>query len=313
MKKISLVIPCLNEEETIPLLYKELNHIMRRIKKYDFEIFFIDDGSIDKTLELLRKISKKDKRVRYISFSRNFGKEAAIYAGLKECRGDFTAIMDADLQDPPEKLIEMISILEKEEVDCVALYNSSYKKYGLIRCILTKLWYKIANKLSNTKQMTGARDFRLMKKEMVDAILSLTEYNRFTKGLFSYVGFHTKWISYDTPNRVKGKSKYSMKSLIKYGLNGIVSSSEAPLTLSVYIGMIFCLISFLAIIFIIIKTLIWGDPTTGWPSLACIIIFVSGVQLFFLGIIGTYISKIYLEVKERPLYIIKERSKKGRK
>lgn len=308
-EKISVIVPCFNEEESIPLFYEEINKVSKKMKLLDFEFIFVNDGSSDKTLEILRGLSKKDDRVRYISFSRNFGKEAGMYAGLEAVTGDYAAIMDADMQDPPEKIIEMYDILQKEEYDCVALYTKKHQDYNFIRRTLTSIWYVINDKLANMKQMPGARDFRLMKRKMVDAILSVREYNRYTKGIFGFIGFETKWLEYETPERAAGTSKFNLIKLTKYALEGILSNSTTPLILSAYVGILFCLIAVIAIIVIISKTLIWGDPVQGWPSTACIIIFVGGIQLFFLGIIGMYLSKIYLEVKRRPNYIIKETEK----
>ena len=305
-EKISLIIPCFNEEESIPLFYEETNKVSKKMKNVDFEMIFVNDGSKDKTLPILRELSKKDKRVRYISFSRNFGKEAGMYAGLEAVTGDYAAIMDADMQDPPEKLIEMYEIIKTEDV---ALYTESHKGYNFIRKALTNCWYKLIDKISDSHQVPGARDFRLMTRQMVDAILDMKEYNRYTKGMFGFVGFETKWLAYDAPDRAAGTSKFNLRKLIKYAMEGIMAFSTTPLLLSAYVGITFCFIAFLAIIFIIVKTLVWGDPTSGWPSMACIIIFVSGVQLFFLGVIGMYLSKIYLEIKHRPVYIVKETEK----
>ena len=305
-KCISLIIPCFNEEEAIPLFYEEVNKISKEMKEVDFEYVFIDDGSKDNTLSILKDLSKKDKRAKYVSFSRNFGKEAGMYAGLEKVTGDYVAIMDVDMQDPPKMIIEMYDKIQKDNIDCIALYTNSHEGYSFIRKHLTNTWYRIVNKILKSKQKPGARDFRLMKRSMVDSLLSMKEYNRYVKGMFDYIGYETEWIEYTAPNRSTGESKYSITKLIKYAIEGIVSFSTTPLIVSAYIGMIFCLIAFLAILVIIIKTLLFGDPVAGWPSMTCIIIFVSGIQLFFLGIIGTYLSKIYLEVKERPLYIIKE-------
>ena len=307
-KIISIVVPCYNEEESIEIFYNEIEKVFKTIKGAGFELIFIDDGSNDKSKSIMQDLSKKDERVKYVSLSRNFGKEAGMYAGLSEVTGDYAAIMDVDLQDPPEYLKIMYETLEKEDYDCVALYTKSHEGYSAIRKSFTNLWYKLIDRISNSKQMPGARDFRLMTKQMVDTIISMQEYNRYIKGFFGYIGFKTKWISYNAPERKQGVSKYSIKSLFKYAIEGITSFSTLPLIISVYVGLLFCLVSFIVIIGIIIKTLVYGDPTPGWPSLACIIIFVSGIQLFFLGIIGTYISKIYLEVKNRPVYIIKEKN-----
>ena len=308
-KIISLIIPCYNEEESINICYNEVNKVTKKMQKQSFEIIFIDDGSKDKTLSILKELSIKDKRVKYLSFSRNFGKEAGMYAGLKYSKGDYVAIMDVDLQDPPEKLIEMYEIINNENYDCVALYTKSHKGYGFLRKKLTDIWYKLIDKISDFKQMPGARDYRLMSRQMVDAIVSMPEYNRYIKGIFGYVGYNTKWLSYEAPDRVAGTSKYSIRKLISYALEGILFFSTKPLIISAYVGLLFCLISFIFIIVIIIRTLIYGNPVSGWPSMVCIILFLSGIQLLFLGIIGLYLSKVYTEVKRRPNYIVKETEK----
>lgn len=309
-EKISIIVPCYNEEESLPIFYKEIDKISKEMKVVDFEFLFINDGSRDKTLNILREMAKKDKRVRYISFSRNFGKEAGMWAGLENATGDFVAIMDADMQDPPSKVKEMYDILSKDkEYDCVGLYTVDHKDYSFFRRICTNIWYKLISKISDNRQVPGVRDFRLMRRQMVDAILEMKEYNRYTKGIFSFVGFNTKWLEFKTGDRVAGTSKFNFWKLFKYALEGIVSFSTAPLVLSAIIGVIFCFIAFVAILVIIIKTLAFGDLVSGWPSLACIVIFVSGVQLFFLGVIGMYLSKTYLEVKKRPIYIVKETEK----
>lgn len=309
-EKISIIVPCYNEEESLPIFYKEIDKISSQMKSVDFEFLFINDGSRDKTLSILREMAKKDKRVRYISFSRNFGKEAGMWAGLENANGDYVAIMDADMQDPPSKVKEMYDILSKDkEYDCVGLYTVDHKDYSFFRRICTNIWYKLISKISDNRQVPGVRDFRLMRRQMVDAILEMKEYNRYTKGIFSFVGFNTKWLEFKTGDRVAGTSKFNFWKLFKYALEGIVSFSTAPLVISAIIGVIFCFIAFIAILVIIIKTLAFGDPVSGWPSLACIVIFVSGVQLFFLGVIGMYLSKTYLEVKNRPIYIVKETEK----
>lgn len=308
-EKISVVVPCYNEELSLPIFYKELCRVSNEMKELDFEILFVNDGSKDNTLDILRDFAKKDDRVRYISFSRNFGKEAGMYAGLSNATGDYVTLMDADMQDPPEMLKGMYKSIKEEGYDCVALYTSTHDDYTLLRKFFTKCWYKLIGSISSIKQVPGARDFRLMKRRMVDAIVSMGEYNRYTKGIFGFVGFETKWIDYKTPNRVAGKSKFNFIKLFKYALEGILAFSTTPLVLSAFIGILFCLIAFIAIIFIISKTIIFGDPVGGWPSLACIIIFMGGIQLFFFGIMGMYLSKTYLEVKHRPLYIMKETEK----
>ena len=303
---ISIVVPCFNEEESLPIFYEAIDKVAKEMDYVHFELVFIDDGSKDKTIEIIKELTKKDKRVKYVSFSRNFGKEAGMYAGLQKTTGDYVAIMDSDLQDPPEMLKTMYHYVTEEGYDCAALYTKSHEGYGVIRKSLTSLWYKLIDKISTSHQIPGARDYRLMKRKMVDAILSMKEYNRYTKGMFGFVGFQTKWIAYHAPDRVAGKSKFTLGKLVKYAVEGIVSFSTSPLLLSAYIGLFFCFAAFIVIIGIIIKTLVWGDPVSGWPSLACLIVFIGGLQLFFLGIIGIYLSKIYLEVKKRPVYIAKE-------
>ena len=305
-KKISIVVPCYNEEESLPIFYEEINKVMIEMKKVKFELIFINDGSKDRTLEILRELAKKDKHVRYISFSRNFGKEAGILAGLEASVGDYVCMMDVDLQDPPHLLIEMYETLENSDYDCVATRSVSRNGYSFFRKLFTKWYYKIINKISKTEIVDGARDFRLMSRQMVDAILSLKEYNRYSKGIFSWVGFKTKWLTFENTERVAGTTKWNFWKLFAYSMESIVGFSTVPLLISSIAGILFCVISFIMILVIIIKTLIFGDPVSGWPSLVCIIFFVSGVQLFSLGIIGQYLSKTYLEVKNRPVYIIKE-------
>ena len=310
MKKlISIVIPCYNEEETIPYFYKEITKISEEINKTNFEFIFVNDGSKDDTLKLLKELSKKDKRVRFVSFSRNFGKEAAMYAGFEYSKGDYVAVMDADLQDPPYLLKEMYKTLENSDYDCVATRRVTRKGEPVIRSFFARCFYKIINKMSKYEMVDGARDYRLMTRQMVDSIVSLKEYNRYSKGLFSFVGFNTKWIEYENVNRGAGETKWSFWKLFKYALEGIVAFSTAPLSFASILGIIFCIISLIFVIVIIVKTLIFGDPTSGWPSLACIILFVSGIQLFCMGIIGQYLAKAYLETKNRPIYIVKETEK----
>lgn len=303
---ITLIVPCYNEQESLPTFYEAADKLTNKLKEVDFEFLFVNDGSRDNTLKIIKDLAKKDKRVRYISFSRNFGKEGAMYAGLENAKGDYVAIMDADMQDPPEMVEKMYNMIQKDGYDCVALCTSSHKGYSFLRKLFTNWWYKIIGIISSTKQVPGARDFRLMKRRMVDSIINMQEYNRYSKGIFSFVGFETKWIDYEAPDRVAGESKFNFIKLFKYALEGILAFSTMPLVMSAFVGLFFCLIAFIAIVVIIVKTIAFGDPVGGWPSLACIIIFVSGVQLFFLGIIGMYLSKTYLEVKKRPIYITKE-------
>ena len=311
MEKISVIVSCYNEEQALPLFYEE----MERVRKQDFEniaefeYIFINDGSKDKTLEIIKGLREKDSKVRYVSFSRNFGKEAAMLAGLDASVGDYVAVMDADLQDPPALLRQMYDAIKNENYDAVGTRRVTRKGEPPIRSFFARIFYKIINKMSDIEMVDGARDYRLMKRQVVDSIISLREYNRYSKGLFSFVGYNTKWIEYENVERVAGETKWSFWKLFKYAIEGITAFSTTPLIISSVIGIVFCIVAFLAIILIIIKTLVFGDPTSGWPSLACIIVFVSGVQLFSIGIIGQYLSKTYLEVKKRPIYIIKETDK----
>ncbi len=305
MKKVDLVVPCYNEEESIPLFYEEIKKIRKDIDAL-IEIIFVNDGSKDKSLEIMKELSKKDKLVKYISFSRNFGKEAAMLAGLEASTGDYVTIMDVDLQDPPSLLSEMIRLIEEEGYDIVGTRRVTRKGEPPIRSFFARRFYKIINRMSKVEMVDGARDYRLMTRQVVNSILELKEYNRYSKGLFSYVGFNTKWLEYENVQRVAGETKWSFWKLFIYAIEGIVAFTTVPLTLAAIIGIIFCLIAFVMIIFIIVKTLVYGDPTSGWPSMACIIFLVSGVQLLCVGVIGEYIAKMYLEVKNRPVYIIKE-------
>ena len=309
MEKISVIVPCYNEEESMPLFYDEICKVAESFKHVDFEFIFVNDGSRDKTLSITRDLSKKDKRVRYISFSRNFGKEAAILAGLEYSVGDYVAIMDADLQDPPSLLHDMYDGIKNEGYDCVATRRVSRKGEPPIRSFFAKCYYRLINKISKTEIVDGARDYRLMSRQMVDSILELKEYNRFSKGIFSWVGYNTKWLEYKNVERVAGTTKWSFWKLFLYSLESIVAFSTVPLAIASVMGLLFFLVSVIMIVFIIVKTLTIGDPVAGWPSLVCIIFFVSGVQLFSIGVIGQYLSKLYLEVKKRPVYIVKETEK----
>ena len=308
MKKISLVVPCYNEEEVIKIFYAEIQKIKKDFKNVTFEIIFVNDGSKDKTLELMRELSKNDD-VRYVSFSRNFGKEAAMYAGLEASTGDYIAIMDADLQDPPALLKEMYEILESGEYDSVATRRVTRKGEPVIRSFFARLYYKLINKISKTEIVDGARDFRLMTRQMVNSVLSLKEYNRFSKGIFSWVGYRTKWLEYENIERAAGETKWSFWKLFLYSLESIVAFSTVPLSIASVMGILFCFVAFIIIIFVIVRTLMYGDPTSGWPSMVCIMFFIGGVQLLCLGIMGQYLSKTYLEVKKRPIYIVQETEK----
>ena len=307
MKKISIVVPCYNEEKALPLFYEELQKNIKTFPEdVSFEILFINDGSKDHTLNVIKDLAKKDSSVKFISFSRNFGKESAIYAGLENSTGDYVTLMDADLQDPPSLLKEMYRLVTEEKYDAVGTRRVNRKGEPIIRSFFAKLFYKIINKMTPFEMVDGARDFVFMKRIVVDALLSLKEYNRYSKGLFSFVGFDVKWLEYTNIQRVAGTTKWSFWKLTKYALEGITAFSTTPLLISSAIGLFFCIVSFLLILVIIFKTLILGDPTSGWPSLVCIIFMVSGIQLFSLGIIGQYLSKTYLEIKQRPLYFIKD-------
>ena len=306
---ISLIVPCYNEEEAMPLFYQEACRVAKNMKEShnaDFEIIFVDDGSKDGTLHTARKLHRQDDRVRYISFSRNFGKEAGIYAGLQAAKGDYVATLDADLQDPPSLLPDMLDTLLTGEYDCAATRRTTRKGEPPLRSWFARKFYQIINKMSDTEIVDGARDFRLMSRKMTDAVLSMAEYNRFSKGIFSWVGFKTKWFDYENIERVAGTTKWNFWGLFKYSIEGIVGFSTTPLLIAAGVGVLFCIIAFLMIIFIIVRKLIFGDPVSGWPSLVCIILMTSGVQFFCTGILGQYLAKAYMEVKRRPIYLVKE-------
>lgn len=308
MSKISIVVPCFNEEEALLVYYREMCRVMRKMPDVEFEILFVDDGSSDRTLEILKEFHNTDARCRYLSFSRNFGKEAALYAGLQNAGGDYVAAMDVDMQDPPGLLPEMYRILTEEEYDSVATRRSTRTGEPRIRSFLSEHFYKFVNRISGTEIVNGARDYRLMKRKMVDAVLAMSEYNRFSKGIFEWVGFRTKWLEFQNVERSAGETKWSVRKLFLYSLEGITGFSVAPLSLASVVGVCFCLLAFIMILFIIVRTLIWGDPVSGWPSLVCIIFLVSGIQLFCTGIVGQYLSKTYLETKHRPIFILKDSS-----
>ncbi len=309
MEKISVIISSYNEEKTIPYFYEEMEKVrINDFKQIQFEYIFVDDGSSDNTLNIIKDLAKKDEKVKFISFSRNFGKESAMLAGLEASTGELVTLMDADLQDPPKMLKKMYNTMKNEGYDVVGTRRITRKGEPKIRSFFARIFYKFINKISDIEMVDGARDYRLMTRQVVDSILMLKEYNRYSKGLWSFVGFKIKWLEYENVERVAGETKWSFWKLFKYAVEGITAFSTAPLILSSFIGVLFCLIAFILIIVIIIKTLVIGDPTSGWPSLVCIIFFVSGIQLFSLGIIGQYLSKTYLEVKRRPIYIIKEKN-----
>ncbi len=307
MELLSVIIPCYNEEENVIDFYNEFikNDIFFNKRDTEVELIYIDDGSKDKTVERVKELVAKDCRVRLVSFSRNFGKEAAIYAGLQKSKGDYLVMMDADLQDPPSLLPEMFECIDAG-YDSVATRRVTRKGEPPIRSFFARIFYKLMNKISRTEIVDGARDYRLMTRQVADAILAITEYNRFTKGIFGWVGYETKWLEYENVERKKGETKWSFWKLFLYSLDGIIAFSTVPLAIASIMGVIFCLFAFLFIVFTIIRKLVFGDPTSGWPSLVCIIMLVSGVQLFCLGIVGQYLSKTYMEVKRRPLYLVKE-------
>lgn len=310
MDKISVIVSCYNEEKALPLFYEEMERVRKQdFDGFEFEYIFVNDGSKDRSLKIIKELRKNDNKVRYISFSRNFGKEAAMLAGLQASTGNYVTLMDADLQDPPALLRQMYNCIKEEGYDCVGTRRVTRKGEPPIRSFFARIFYKIINKMSDIEMVDGARDYRLMTRQVVDSILSLKEYNRYSKGLWSFVGFETKWIEYENIERVAGETKWSFWKLFKYALEGITAFSTTPLIISSVIGLLFCLMAFILIVLIIIKTLIMGNPTSGWPSLVCIIFFTSGIQLFSLGIIGQYLSKTYTEVKARPIYIVKETEK----
>lgn len=303
---ISVVVPCYNESEVLPKFMEELDGIIARMNYVDFQVVLVNDGSRDNTLEVMKKISADEAVVKYVSFSRNFGKEAAMYAGLAHADGDYVAIMDADLQDPPEFLEEMYKAVTEEGYDCAAARRVTRKGEPPIRSFFARMFYKLMAKMSTTEVVDGARDFRLMNRKFVDALLNCHEYNRFSKGMFGWVGFKTKWIAYENVERVAGQTKWNFWSLFKYSIEGIVAFSTTPLVFASFIGILFCLIAFIAVLFIVIRKFAFGDPVAGWASMTCIITFLGGLQLFFMGVFGQYLAKTYLEVKDRPIYIVSE-------
>lgn len=307
MELLSVIVPCYNEEENVYDFYKELmkNEDFFKGRDLDVEVIFIDDGSRDQTVIKIKELARTDSRVHMVSFSRNFGKESAIYAGLQKARGDYAVMLDADLQDPPSLLPEMFRYIE-EGYDSVATRRVTRKGEPAIRSFFARIFYRIMNRISRTEVVDGARDYRLMTRQVVDAILSMTEYNRFTKGIFGWVGYETKWLEYENIERKKGETKWSFWKLFLYSLDGITAFSTAPLAFASVMGVLFCILAFLLIAATIIRKVIFGDPTSGWPSLVCIISLISGVQLFCLGIVGQYLSKTYMEVKRRPIYLVKE-------
>lgn len=307
---LTAIVPCYNEEQAIPFFYEEMKITIETFQKrwpeVEFEMLFVDDGSKDKTMTVLKDLHKRDERVKYISFSRNFGKEAGIFAGLEKSKGDYVVIMDADLQDPPSLLPEMFQAVYEEGFDSSATRRVSRKGEPPIRSFFARLFYKLINKMSKTEIVDGARDYRIMSRQMVNAITSIKEYNRFTKGIYGWVGFETKWLEYENIERVAGETKWSFWKLVLYALEGIIAYSTTPLSLATFVGLLLSVCSAFLIIFVIIRKLVFGDPTNGWSSTVCIMLFIGGLQLFCTGIVGQYLAKTYLETKNRPIYITKE-------
>ena len=306
MDKITVAVPCYNEEEALTPFFAEVTRVAAEMPYVEFEFLFINDGSKDKTIGKIRDLAAKDDRVKYISFSRNFGKEAGIYAGLENATGDYVVIMDADLQDPPALLPEMYRAVTEEGYDCVGSRRVTRKGEPPIRSFFARMFYKIINKMSDAEIVDGARDFQMMSRPVVDAILSMGEYNRFSKGIFGWIGFHKKWLEYENIERVAGETKWSFWKLFLYAIQGIVAFSTTPLVLSSVFGLLCCILAFIMIIVVIVRTLVFGDPTQGWPSLVCIMLLLSGIQMLGIGIVGQYLAKTYLETKNRPIYLVRE-------
>ncbi|CYU64143.1 glycosyltransferase family 2 protein [Streptococcus suis] len=305
---ISVIVPCFNEEEAIPYFYDAMEKVRKEMGE-QFEYIFVNDGSKDRTLTVLRQLSGQDRAVRYLSFSRNFGKEAALYAGLQAAQGELVTVMDVDLQDPPEMLMEMKAMLDgNPDLDCVGTRRVSRDGEPPIRSFFAKLFYKLMNKISQVEVVDGARDFRLMRRHMVDAILAVSEYNRFSKGIFAWVGFETEYLPYENIERVAGETSWSFWKLLSYSIEGIINFSDTPLNIASYTGFFTFLLSLVLMVFVVFKTLVFGDPTIGWPSTICIILFLGGLQLMTIGILGKYLAKVFLETKKRPIYIVKEKS-----
>ncbi|MDO4478931.1 MAG: glycosyltransferase family 2 protein [Lachnospiraceae bacterium] len=303
--KLTAIVPCYNEQEVLPLFYEEATRVFSGLEA-DYELLFVNDGSSDRTLAILKELAEKDDHVKYLSFSRNFGKEAAMYAGFRNASGDYVAVMDADLQDPPALIPQMLEILATGEYDSVATCRTTREGEPPIRSWFARKFYRLINKISDADIRDGARDFRLMKRQMVEAILGMTEYNRFSKGIMGWIGFRTYWLPYENVERAAGETKWSFWKLFKYALDGIINFSQVPLNMASWFGIVMTVVSFIFIIFIVVRRLIFGDPVAGWASTMCVIIFIGGIQLFCMGIIGRYLAKTYLETKKRPIYIASE-------
>ena len=306
MDKISVAVPCYNEEPALEPFFAAVSAVAEQMPEVAFEFLFIDDGSRDRTLEKMQELAQRDSRVKYISFSRNFGKEAGIYAGLENATGDYVVVMDADLQDPPALLPEMYRSIKEEGYDCVGSRRVTRKGEPPIRSLFARLFYKLINRMSNAEIVDGARDFQMMSRQVVEAILSMGEYNRFSKGIFGWIGFKKKWLEYENIERVAGETKWSFWKLLLYAIEGIVAFSTTPLVISSVFGLICCALALVMILVIIARTLIFGDPTSGWPSLVCIMLLLSGIQMLGIGIVGQYLAKTYLETKKRPIYLVRQ-------
>ncbi len=308
MNTITIIIPCYNEQEVLNIYYVEMQKIMKEMEEVQFELIFIDDGSSDQTLFILQQLHHIDPRCRYLSLSRNFGKEAALYAGMQAATGDYVVVMDADLQDPPLYIPQMYKLIQTDEFDCVATRRMDRTGEKKIRSFFSASFYKVMNKISKTHIEEGARDFRMMNRKMVDALLEMGEYNRFSKGMFGWIGFRTKWMEYHNVERVAGDTKWNFIKLLKYSMDGIMGFSTLPLSLASYGGILFCILAFVMVCFLVIKNLIWHDPVAGWPTMMCAIFLIGGIQLLCIGILGQYLARTYMEVKKRPIYLLKETS-----
>ncbi len=305
-QRLSIIVPVLNEQDTIPMFYETVEKYVPQLN-LEIEYLFVDDGSNDNTMNIIKALAEHDKRIHYVSFSRNFGKEAALYAGLQNSSGDYVVLMDVDLQDPPELLPQMLNEIKKNGYDCIGTRRVTRKGEPPIRSFFARMFYKLINSMSKTEIVDGARDYQMMTRQVADAILSIGEYNRFSKGIFGWIGYRKKWIEYENIERCAGETKWSFWKLFIYALDGIIAYSTTPLVLSSVLGLFLCFVAFISIIVIVMRTLIFGDPTQGWPSLVCIIVLLSGIQLFVIGILGQYLAKTYLETKQRPIYLVREK------
>ena len=307
-RTVTLIVPCYNEEESLPIFYEAVCEVAKGLPNYDVTLLLVNDGSKDRTLPIMRELSQRDERVRYLSFSRNFGKEAAMYAGFCNAKGDYVAVMDADMQDPPSLLPQMLEALESGAYDSVATRRVTRDGEPPIRSFFARMFYRLINRISDADVVDGARDFRLMRREMVEAIVSMCEYNRFSKGIFGWIGFRTKWLPFENVERVAGQTKFNFFKLFRYSIDGIVNFSQVPLAIASWMGILLTGFSFLMVLLVVVRRLVFGDPVAGWASTICVILFIGGIQLLCMGIMGQYLSKTYMEVKHRPHYIVSESS-----